>query len=640
MYIVSNAAIYLGLALSIFSFLAFLIGIVKKDQRWLTNGKRGVLLLFVATSTAMVCLLILLGTGQFQYEYVHNYTSSDLPLVYKFASLWAGSAGSLLFWTFFLTLYTLIIVSSKNIHDTGMAPYAAAVMLPNAIFFFFMLSFVQKPFVLLDQAPIEGRGLNPLLQNPWMLIHPVTLYLGYVGISVPFACGMAALLTKKMEHAWILITRKWTLSAWLFLTIGNLLGAKWAYMELGWGGYWAWDPVENASFMPWLTITAFLHSAMIQERKNMLKVWNVNLIILSYALTLFGTYLVRSGILTSVHAFANTALGNYFLIYMASAVLISVYIVMTRYHLLKEKEGQIQSFLSKENSFLVNNMLFTGAAFAVLWGTIYPIVTQAVTGSKVKVDSTFFDSVEGPLLLGVLFLMGICPLIPWQRGTIKTMFQQVMLPILFGVAVCSGLIVLGITQIYPLIGFGVVAIALATHVLELYRGIKDKETVWKVMNRNRRRYGGYLAHIGVAFIAAGVIGSNSFSQEMTQTVSFGNSVEIAGYTLTYQNIGHRQEEANKVFFAEVKVEKDGQVLGVIQPQKVFYGDNPEPASEVGMHSSWIEDVYLVLASWEADGRATFMIKVNPLVNWIWFGGLVMVAGALIALRSGKGGLSS
>jgi cytochrome c-type biogenesis protein CcmF len=417
MYLFANTTIYVGLALAIYSLLIITLGISTKNQKLINSGKGGVIAILVCASMAMLSLFYLLATSQFQYEYVSDYTSSELPIIYKLTALWAGNSGSLLLWTFFLVLYTVMIAFSRKMKGNPMVPYISAILLGNIVFFFLVLGFVAKPFVLLDQVPIEGHGLNPMLQNPGMIIHPVTLYLGYVGLAIPFAFAMAALILKNVDDFWIKMTRRWTIIAWLFLSLGNIFGGQWAYTELGWGGYWAWDPVENASFMPWLTATAFLHSVMIQERKNMLKIWNIGLIITSYALTLFGTFLVRSGVLTSVHAFANSNLGLYFLIFMGVAVIGALYVLMSRYNLLKRSAGEFNSYISKESSFLINNLLLVGAAFGVFWGTVFPLVSEAVRGTKVTVGMPFFNTVQAPILLSMMFVMAVCPLLAWQKSS-------------------------------------------------------------------------------------------------------------------------------------------------------------------------------------------------------------------------------
>ncbi|MCH6266664.1 MULTISPECIES: heme lyase CcmF/NrfE family subunit [Neobacillus] len=646
MYLFANAAIYIGFAVAIYSLLVITLGISTKNQKLINSGKGGNIALLVCTSMAMLSMFYLLATSQFQFEYVKDYTSSELPIIYKLTALWAGNAGSLLLWTFFLTLYTVMIVFSRKMKGNPMVPYISAILMANAVFFFFILGFVAKPFVLLDEIPLEGKGLNPMLQNPGMIIHPVTLYLGYVGLAIPFAFAMAALIMKNVDDFWIKMTRRWTIIAWLFLSLGNIFGGQWAYVELGWGGYWAWDPVENASFMPWLTATAFLHSVMIQERKNMLKIWNICLIIVSYALTLFGTFLVRSGVLTSVHAFANSNLGLYFLIFMAIAVIGALYVLMSRYSLLKRSAGEFQSFVSKESSFLVNNLLLVGAAFAVFWGTIFPLVSEAVRGTKVTVGLPFFNKVEAPILLSMMFVMAVCPLLAWQRSSVKNLRKNFLIPAILAVIAMVLMVVLGIQKAWAVIGYGVITLLFITHFLEFYRGVQARRkmtkekpltALYRLMIRNRRRYGGYIVHLGIAFITMGIIGSQNYDVETMKTVPLGGSLEINNYRLNYERLDQKREGINDIVYADVTVFKNGKRLGTFQPEKVFYGNWEQPSSEVAIISSMKEDLYIVLSAWEDDGKATFVVKVNPMMNWLWMGSFMIVIGALFAVWNGKYG---
>ncbi|MCE7792817.1 heme lyase CcmF/NrfE family subunit [Salipaludibacillus sp. CUR1] len=645
MHIIGNVSIYLAFFLSIYAFAAYVLGIKKQDQRLIDSGKGATMGIFILASISMILMFVLLGTSQLQFEYVYRYTSTDLPVMYKLAALWAGNAGSLLLWTFFLAMYSAMIAFSRKMKRNPMTPYIISIMMLNVIFFYFILSFVTQPFTLMDGVPPEGRGLNPMLQDPGMIFHPVTLYLGYVGLAVPFAFAIASLIVKSMDAFWIQMTRRWTIIAWAFLTLGNVIGGYWAYTELGWGGYWAWDPVENASFMPWLTVTAYLHSVMIQERKNMLKVWNLSLIILSYALTLFGTFLVRSGVLTSVHAFGETNLGAYFLVFMAFMVILSMYVLMSRYHLIKKDTGQFESFLSKESSFLVNNLILLGATFAVFWGTVFPLVSEAVRGTKVTVGVPFFNTVMSPILLALLFIMAVCPLIAWQRSSMKNIRDNFLIPAIISLAVAAVLVIMGIRDAYPVIAFAIISFMVLTHLVEFIRGTKARRKVTKeavpvalfrLMIRSRRRYGGYIVHLGIALIAFGIVGSN-FDVERMETLSIGESMEIDRYTLTYENLGQRTEGVNDIVFANIAVEKDGRELGYIQPERIFYLNWEEPSTEVAVRSTLREDLYVVLSGWEEDQRATFQVKVNPLVKWIWIGSYVLVIGSIFAIWGGRYG---
>lgn len=646
LHIIGNLTIYLALILAIYSFIAYVIGIRKEDQRLIDSAKGATLSTFILASISMLLLFIALGTSQFQFKLVYQYTSSDLPLLYKLSALWAGNAGSLMLWTFFLTMYAAMVAYSRKMVRNPMTPYVVAIITLNTIFFYLILAFSTNPFELVEGGvPIEGYGLNPMLQDPGMIIHPVAIYLGYVGLVVPFAFAIASLIIKNMDSFWIKMTRRWTIISWVFLTIGNVIGGYWAYRELGWGGYWAWDPVENASLMPWFTVTAYLHSVMIQERKNMLKVWNISLIILSYALTLFGTFLVRSGILTSVHAFAQSELGTYFLIFMAFMVIFSMYVLMSRYHLLRKDTGQIESLLSKESSFLINNLILVGATFAVFWGTVFPLVSEAVRGTKVTVGVPFFNTVVSPILLAMLIVMAICPLIAWQRSSMENIRKNFMIPAIISLVVAALLVVLGMRKAYPIISYAIITFVLLTHLVEFIRGTKARRKVTKepipvalynLIIRSRRRYGGYIVHIGIAFIALGVVGQN-FDVEKLETVDVGESIEINDYILTYEGLYQVSEGYNDVVFARLQVNKDGEDVGYIQPERIFYRNWEEPSTNVAIRSTFKEDLYVVLSAWEADQKATFKVAVNPLVKWIWLGTNITIIGAIFAIWRGKHG---
>lgn len=647
MYILGNVSIYLGFALAIYALVTLILGITKKNQKLINSGKGASIGVFLAMATATAVMLFFLATSNFEVKYVNDYTSSDLTILYKLSALWAGNEGSLMLWSFFLTLYIVVIIFSRKLKGTPYVPYVVSILMANALFFFFILSFVSKPFTLLEYIPEDGYGLNPMLQNPGMVAHPVTLYLGYVGLAVPFAFAMAALLLRNMDDFWIKITRRWTLIAWLFLSLGNILGGQWAYVELGWGGYWAWDPVENASFMPWLTATAFLHSVMIQERKNMLKIWNIVLIILSYALTLFGTFLVRSGILTSVHAFSNSTLGTYFLIYMTIAVIGAMYVMFSRLSLIRRDNGQFHSYLSKESSFLLNNLLLVGAAFAVLWGTIYPLVSEALTGTKITVGIPYFNAVSAPILSALILLMAICPLIAWQKSTIAKLSRSLMIPAIITLVITVSLAVFGgVTEIWPLIGFTFAFFMLFTHLKEFITGALARKkmsgenivtAMFRLTIRNRRRYGGYLVHIGIAFMAIAIVGSQNYEVEKMQTLAPNETLELSGYTFKYTGLHEVQEGTSTVVYANLDVTKDGAPIATLQPEKIFYQTWETPSTEVAFHSNWKEDIYVTLNDWENDGSATLHVKTIPLMMYMWIGATILVIGSIFAVWGGRYG---
>ncbi|QED49033.1 heme lyase CcmF/NrfE family subunit [Cytobacillus dafuensis] len=643
MYLIGNIALILGIVISLYSLAANIVGLKRKDRRWLESARGGIMSLAFVTSIAAFLLFYILGTSQFQYQYVAAYTNSQLPLIYKLAAFWAGNAGSLLLWTFLLSIYAAIIVFNKK-KQNSMIPYVSIILLLNMLFFYIVMVFNANPFEMTDTIPADGKGLNPMLQNPGMVIHPLTLYMGYVGLAVPFAYAIAALLMKKMDAQWIKLTRRWTLTAWLFLTLGNIIGGWWAYLELGWGGYWAWDPVENASFLPWLTVSAFLHSVMIQERKGMLRTWNLSLIILSYILSLFGTFLVRSGILTSVHAFGDSNLGTYFLVFMAFMMLFAIYVVATRYQLIKKESKPIEAYFSKESSFLLNNFILVAAAFAVFWGTMYPLISETITGTKVNVGAPYFNKVMAPIMLALILLMAICPLIAWQKAVFDRFIKNMLAPLLTAIAFAIILVAIGVKGLYAIIGLTVTVFMFAVHLTEFWRGICARRKATKegflkaaiqLTRKNQRRYGGYIVHIGIAIIAVGVISSQAYSQEVMKTVNKGETFKVGHYDLTFKNLAETNKNGNGIVYANLDITYKGKDDGSIKPEKIFYATWPEPSTEVAIKSNWKEDLYVVLSSWESKDKVTFVVKINPFVSWIWAGGIIMLIGTAIALLGGK-----
>jgi cytochrome c-type biogenesis protein CcmF len=639
-------AILISLALAIYGLGAFIYGLRNDDYKLINSAKGAIKSIALLSTVAAGVLLYVLISSDFRVLSVYKYTSTDLPILYKISAFWAGNAGSLMLWGWVLSLFAFIVISSRKLKNNNLLPYVGIIFLLNQVFFFFVLCFAANPFALNpDPIVTEGSGLNPMLQHPGMIFHPLTLYIGYVGFVVPFAFAMAALITKQVDDFWIKMTRKWTIFAWLFLTLGNLYGGQWAYVELGWGGYWAWDPVENASFMPWLTATAFLHSIMIQERKNMLKIWNMILIVVTYGLTLFGTFLVRSGILTSVHAFADSNIGSYFLVFLMFMMLMAIYFIVNNIKLLQEG-GQFKSLLSKESSFLANNLLLVGSCFAILWGTMFPVVSEVIQGTRVTVGIPFFDRVNGPILLAMIFVMGVCPLIAWQKSTLKNLRDNFLTPILIGAVVAAALFANGIKNGWALISALIITFVFVVHIIEFVRGTRARmkmtnENVfiafYHLITRNRRRYGGYIIHIGIILMAMGIVASSIYDSEELKTIKVGESIFIKDYVLTYEGLQQVREGANDVVYADISVEKDGKYLMQIQPEKIFYPTWNQPRTEVALHSTLSEDLYVVLSGWEKDGSATLRVKVNPLVTWIWYGGYILVLGTVIALWPGRYG---
>ncbi len=641
-------ALVLALAVSLYSTAGFLLGARSGNQRLLESAKGGILAIAILVNVSSFILIYFLVTSDFSIKYVFQYTSINLPTFYKFAAFWAGNAGSLLLWMWILSIFTALVAFSRQHRDDRSLPYVNVVLLINSIFFLFLLVFLANPFERtgIYPVPTEGNGLNPLLQNPGMVFHPVTLYLGYVGFAVPFAFAMAALIVRNADDQWIKVTRRWSVVAWMFLTLGNLYGGQWAYVELGWGGYWGWDPVENASFIPWLTGTAFIHSVMIQERKDMLKTWNMVLIIVTYLLTIFGTFLVRSGVLTSVHAFGNSSLGTMFLVFLGLMTAASLYLMLDRSSLLREGR-EFESYISRESSFLLNNLLLVGSAFAVFWGTIFPLVSEAVRGVKVTVSVPFFNQVNAPILLAMMFVMGVCPLIAWQRSSLKNLRNNFLWPmvlaVLFGIVLY---VLLPVKRFIPIFALAVNFFVLVTIVAEFVRGTLVRRRMtgegiptafWRLVTRNRRRYGGYLVHLGIVIMAFGIIASHAYKLETVRTVEAGETITIGDYTLGFNGLRQRPEGENTVVYADMPVTKNGNYVGNVMPEKIFYATWDQPSTEVGLMGGLKEDLYVILSTWDKEGtEATFKVNVNPLVSWIWIGGYLLVIGTIFAVWPGRG----
>ncbi len=631
-------ALILALVASIYSAIAFALGTRRGDARLVASAKNSLLAVCGLVSVATAILVYALVTHDFQIEYVASYTSSDMSLSYLISALWAGNDGSLLFWAWLISLFAVVVVLQKRVVGKELVPYASMIIMATAAFFFALLVFVSNPFQELAFVPAEGMGLNPLLENPGMLFHPPFLLAGYVGFTIPFAFAIAALLTRRFGDEWLIAIRRWTLVAWLLLAIGNLLGAWWAYVELGWGGYWAWDPVENASFMPWLVATAFLHSTMMQRRRGMLKRWNMVLIILTFSLTIFGTFLTRSGVLSSVHTFAASPLLGYSLLAFIGVILFgSLGLLYLRSAELKG-EAEMESLISRESTFLLNNLLIVGAAFAIFLGTVFPLISEAVRGVKISVGPPFFDQVNGPIFLAVILLTGICALIGWRRASIKNLVRNFLWPGVATIGLGIALFISGIREWYALIAFPVFGFVLFTISSEWFRGMRARHRMkaenylkafFGLIGANRPRYGGYIVHIGIIIFAIGV-GGSFYDVEKEVTLRLGDSMTIKNYTLTYENIDYYETESKTVVITTLSVYNQGKFIGKLIPEKYFHRTYEQPVTEVAIRSTLREDLYIILIGWDEDGTTAFKVLVNPLVMWMWIGGGVLVLGGVIA----------
>jgi len=630
----------LALLAAAYAVLVSVFGARRRRADLVASGRTAAYVVHGLVVLAAAVLLRALLQHDFSLEYVAAYSSSTLPTYYTVAALWGGQQGSLLFWTLILTSMSSLVHLQNRDRNEALMPYVTATLMTTAVFFLGLLVFITDPFQRLPVPAREGADLNPLLQNYWMMIHPPSLYLGYVGCSVPFAFAIAALATGRLGDVWIRTTRRWTLFAWFFLSVGNMLGGRWAYEVLGWGGYWAWDPVENAAFMPWLACTAFLHSVMIQEKRNMLKMWNMVLVLLTFTLTIFGTFLTRSGVVSSVHSFTQSGLGPYFIGFLVTVIVVSLGLVVIRRPLLRSA-NEIDSFLSREAAFLFNNLLLVGIAFATFWGTVFPVISEAVRGVKITVGPPFFNKVNAPLGLALLFMTGVGPVIAWRRASARNLRRAFIVPLAIGFAAGLGLFAAGVRHYYALVCFSLAGFVLTTIVLEFYRGTRARQALMgeppvtalaHLVNKNRRRYGGYVIHVGVVMAFVGIAASAAFRIEEQHSMRPGDSVEVGGYTLTYQGIRNEDTPHTASMLAEITVASGGKVITTMYPEKRFYKRQQQPTTEIALRTTLLEDLYLVLGSYDdKSGLMTLQVFINPLVVWLWLGGITMVLGTMIVM---------
>ncbi len=640
---IAHFATLIALFMTITLFIAPLAGIYWKRWVWIRVGRQAAFMSCALLTIASIGLIISFLNHDFSVKYVAEHASLKLPVFYLATAMWGGHEGSLLLWAWLLSLCIAIAAWRHwSTHPISM-PWVLAILGAVLLGFLLLVLFLSSPFERLMDPPFDGRDLNPLLQDPGMVFHPPFLYIGYVGFAIPYAFAMSALITSQSDGEWILATRGWTLCAWIMLTIGIVFGAYWAYYELGWGGYWAWDPVENASFMPWLTGLAFLHSVMVQERRRMFKTWNLFLIITTFALSLLGTFLVRSGVLSSVHAFASDpGRGVYILIFMAVLLLFSFGLLTLKADQLKQTP-QLETPLSKEFSFLVNNLFLVAGACTVLLGTLYPLAVETLSTAKVSVGAPYYNKVFIPIMLGLLLLMGAGPSIPWQRASISRLRREFLLPALLGVIAALISWPLGVTHPFGIIAVGLILFVSATHLQDLIRNTRARMTkestgpissLWQLVRRNKRRYGGMLVHIGTLIMVAGFVGSGLFQEERDLFLSTGDSMQIGSWSLTLKSIDKTARRNWQADEAVVQADKDGESL-ILKPQKRIYNENSHPTTEAAIHSTWREDLYVVLGDPVKEGRWAFRVYRTPLVSWIWFGSGIMVLGVIVALMHGR-----
>jgi cytochrome c-type biogenesis protein CcmF len=613
-----------------------------------SSGVRGLYATFAMILLASVGLWTALLTKDFSLEYVASHISANMPAVYIFTAFWSGQAGSMLFWALILSMYGTIAIATSRSRNRELVPWATGTISAILLFFVATTCFKANPFVRLDFLPVDGRGMNPQLQNPGMAIHPPNLYLGYVATAIPFAFAIAALFSRRLDAEWLGVVRRWTLLSWFFLTIGIILGMWWAYVELGWGGYWAWDPVENSSFLPWLTNTAFLHSIMIQEKRGMLRKWNVVLVVVSFLLAIFGTFITRSGVIESVHSFAQSPVGTWFATFFFLATGITIYLVGTRLQDLEAKV-ELESMVSREAAFLYNNLVLVGIAFAVLWGTVFPILSEWATGNKITVGPPFFNTVNVPLGLLLLALTGIGPLIAWRRASVSNLKRQFAAPAAFGVVVAVTLFALGMHAVYALVAYALCGFVTGTIVQEFYKGVRARQTIHEeslipafvhLVGRNRRRYGGYIVHAGIVMLFAAFAGL-AFKTENDVTLKTGETFDVRDpyghqWRFISQGVSTSNRPDRDVIAVGLEMFRDGKRLGIITSEKRQYLDSQhqtlfQPITQVGIRSTAQLDTYVVLAGVRGNDVAELRVTFNPLVVWVWIGGFVMMIGGLIVM---------
>jgi len=641
-------SVLIAFCLAVFAVLAALAGKYGRRPFLIVSAERAVYATWILLTTASIVLIVSLVQGDYRLAYVASHSNKAMSGIYKFTAWWGGQEGSLLFWSWILSTYTAVIVFTNRRKFRDMMPLVVAIMMTTLAFFVGMITFVASPFQVLMAgggviAVPDGNGLSPLLQWWTMAIHPPFLYLGYVGFTVPFAFAMASLITKQPGEAWIHTTRRWAIVTWLFQSTGILLGMGWAYTVLGWGGYWGWDPVENASLMPWITATAFLHSVMMQEKKGMMKVWNMVLVSATFLLSILGTTLTRTGLVASVHAFAQSPVKPYFTTFLISATVLTAFAIIKNLPYLKS-EVKLESVVSRESSFLFNNLILLASCFAVLWGTLFPVIMEAITGEKEAIDAPYYIRVNVPIALFLIFLTGVGPLIAWRKSSIDSLKRSFRIPIVVGMAVAAALAFSGIRQVAPLVSFGLCAFVLASILGEFWKGsraIQLKEhmpipkAAFELTWRNTRRYGGYLVHMGIVLMFIGFTGS-AFNQHETRNLGLNQSARIGHYDVKLLSVNNGDTPNYAFSHAALDVSRGGKVIGQLNPEIRIYTTSQQQASMIGIRRRLNEDLYVNFSGITPDNtKAIFQVYIFPLVSWIWIGYWVLLSGTIICLIPGK-----
>jgi cytochrome c-type biogenesis protein CcmF len=634
-----TGALLVALALALIGAAAAAAGARTARPALVESAQHAALAVFAILTGCLALLVYAFLTFDFSVRYVAMNTNLGTPFYYRITAVWGALEGSIVLWAWMLASYTLLVVLRHRRNARELYPWVLAVMLGVLGFFLLVMTVPAPVFQRLAPVPADGRGLNPLLEDSGMITHPVALYLGFTGFTVPFAFAIAALVTGRVSDFWITATRRWTITAWYFLSLGLLIGGWWSYHVLGWGGYWAWDPVENAAFMPWLTGTALLHSVMIQERRRMLRLWNLALVILTFSLTLFGTFLTRSGVIASVHAFTQGSIGVFFLSFLSLVLLVALGLLAWRWDVLGA-QGELDSVVSRESAFLLNNVLLVAATFTVFFGTIFPLVSEAVRGVKVSVGMPFFNQVNVPIFLGLIFLMGVGPLIAWRRASLENLRRNFLWPTVAGAAAAAVVFALGVRPTLAVVSLALAAFVASTIAVDLARATRARVRMGEaipralggLLRRHNRRYGGFAVHLGILVIALGVTGSQAWSVQTETTLRRGEHAELAGYRVRFDGLA-ASEESNHFKVTGTFTVDGGRAAGtVLRPAKKFYPQESSPIAYVDYRLGLLEDLYVVLGDFARDGsQATIKLQVNRLVSWIWIGGLVLTLGAVLAV---------
>ena len=657
---VGYGIIVVAFLVALYSVGAAALGARSKSPGVVESARRAMLLLWPLITLSAAVLIFLLVSNHFEVSFVYDVTSRSMPTYLKITAWWGGQAGSLVFWSWLMSAFASLVTLRKWDRDREFLPWVIVVTSLTTAFFLGLVVFYENPFARFWQTsggdivtsllapaaakaffPTDGRGLNPLLRHPGMIIHPPMLYLGFVSFVIPYAFAIAALITGRSDDRWIRLTRRWTLWAWLFLSFGLVLGSRWAYDVLGWGGFWGWDPVEIAALMPWLTGTAFLHSVMIQEKRGLLKHWNMILVILTYALVIFGTFLTRSGVLSSVHAFAQSAIGPAFFAFIGATFITSIALLIYRWPELRS-ETELKSMLSREALLLLNNLLFMSVLVVCFWGVIFPLISELITGQKITVGPPFYNRAILPLAAALVFLMGIAPLSAWGRSTVRSLGRGLWKAALAALIVTAVLFFTYTHMVLPLVGFFLVALVLLVTLQEFWRGARARmhaqnenlvAALWNLTNRNHRRYGGYVIHMSMMLMAIGILGIGFFQMETQGTVPLDGSLNLGNYVVKYQSIAQFPGPDNRqVTRAVVDVtDTRGNDLGQLHPRIDYYPDAQQNMTIPGERATLPDDLYVLLVDWQPANvnGATFKVFVNPLINWLWIGAILFFFGILI-----------